>query len=47
MAWKTSWLDLRIGEVIEDLKIGSVLTEEFRVKVYANEEKSFTYKDTD
>ena len=40
MASETSQLDLRIGEVI--LKIGSVWTEKFKVKVYANQEKSLS-----
>ena len=40
MAWKTSQLDLRIGEVI--LKNGSVWTEKFKVKVFANQEKSLS-----
>ena len=41
MASKTSQLDLRIGEVI--LKIGSVWTEKFKVKVYAIEEKFLSH----
>ena len=39
--FKNSQLDLRIGEVI--LKIGSVSTEKFKVKVYANQEKSLSH----
>ena len=41
MASKTSQLDLCIGEAI--LKIDSVLTEKFKVKVYANQEKSLSH----
>ena len=48
MASKTSQLELRIGEVI--LKIGSVSTEKFKVKVLSlckSKEIFLTYKDTD
>ena len=44
MASKTSQLDLHTGEVI--LKIGSVWTEKFKVKVYANQEKSLSHINT-
>jgi len=41
MTSKTSQLDLRIGEVF--LKIGSVCTGKFKVKVYANVENSLSH----